>query len=87
MRSSTVLSAVALFGCECAAQWNGVRTLAFNAVASNININDVGGSQLVSYANGEYSGDFYSACPMILFLFSFLLFKGFDIVLVTSGMR
>ncbi|KAH8812563.1 hypothetical protein F5884DRAFT_898825 [Xylogone sp. PMI_703] len=43
-------SAFALFASGCAAQFSGMRVLSYNATASNLDINDLGGSTLVSYA-------------------------------------
>lgn len=53
MRLHAIIPAAALLASQCLAQFTGQQILSYNATASNLNINDLGGSQLVSYAYGK----------------------------------
>lgn len=53
MRVHSTLSAAAFLANVCLAQFTGQRVLSYNATASNLDINNLGGSTLVSYAYSE----------------------------------
>ena len=54
MRLYAIILQAALLARQCLAQFNGLRVLSVNVTASGLDINNLGGSALVSYAYSKF---------------------------------